>query len=43
MCLLVVLVLGCSEVCQVPVVIQELYHVFGPFQDMSPLLEALDD
>ena len=42
-CLLVVQVLGHSEVHEVPVVIQELYHVLSPFQDVSPFFKALDD
>ena len=31
-------VLRCLEVCEVPVVIQDLYGVLFPFQDFSPLL-----
>ena len=42
-CLLAVQALGHPEVCEVPVVIQDLYRVFGPFQDMSPFLKALED
>ena len=28
-CLPTVQVLGCTEVCEVPMVVQDLYHVFG--------------
>ena len=42
-CLLVVQVLGPPEVCEVLMVIQDLYGVFGSFQNMSPLFQASDD
>ena len=42
-CLPAVQVLGLSEVCEVPMVIQDLYCVLGPFQNVSPLFQALDD
>src|SRR5882724_8879123 len=42
-CLLAVHVLGCSEICVVPVVIQDLYCVLSPFQDMSPFFRVSDN
>jgi len=42
-CLPVVQVLGPPEVCEVPMVVQDLYGVFGSFQNMSPLFQASDD
>ena len=32
--------LGSSEVCEVPVVIQDLYCILSPLQNVSPFLEA---
>jgi len=42
-CFLAVQILGCLEVCEVPVVVQDLYHVSGSFQDVPPFFQALDD
>src|SRR5882724_882724 len=42
-CLPAVQVLGSPEVCEVPMVIQDLYGVFGSFNNVSPLFQALDD
>jgi len=36
-------ILGSPEVREVPVVIQDLYCILSPLQNMSPFLEALDD
>jgi len=36
-------VLGPPEVCEIPMVVQDLYGVFGSFQNMSPLFQASDD
>ena len=42
-CLPAVQVLGPSEVCEVLMVVQDLYGVFGSFQNVSPLFQASDD
>jgi len=42
-CLLVVQVLGAPEVCEVPVVVQDLYGVFGSFHNVSPLFQVSYD
>src|SRR5882672_8036738 len=36
-CLLAVQVLRLPEVCEVPMVVQNLYHVLGSFKNVSPL------
>ena len=41
--MLVVQILGHLEVREVPVVIQDLYHVLGPFQGVSPFPKASDE
>ena len=35
--------LGCSEICEVSMVVQDLNCVFSPFQDVSPLLKPMYD
>ena len=41
--LLMVQILGSPEVHEVPVVIQDLYCILSPLQNVSPFLEASDD
>ena len=36
-------ILGSPEVYEVPVVIQDLYCILSPLQNVSPFLEASDD
>jgi len=41
--LLAVQILGSPEVREVPVVVQDLYCILSPLQNVSPFLEASDD
>jgi len=42
-CFPVVQVLGCLEICEVPMVIQDLYCVSSSLQDVPPFFQTPDN
>jgi len=41
--LLVVQILGHPKVCEIPMIIQDLYCMFSSFQNVPPFLQSSDD